>query len=78
MTDTQQERSAVKGVQKMTPSEAFVETLVANGVKDIFGIMGSAFMDAMDIFAPAGHPAGAGGPRAGRRAHGRRLRPGQR
>ncbi|GAA2093838.1 sulfoacetaldehyde acetyltransferase [Streptomyces albiaxialis] len=40
--------------QKMTPSEAFVETLVANGVTDIFGIMGSAFMDAMDIFAPAG------------------------
>ncbi|PMC17648.1 sulfoacetaldehyde acetyltransferase [Oligella urethralis] len=38
----------------MTPSEAFVETLVANGVRDIFGIMGSAFMDAMDIFAPAG------------------------
>lgn len=47
-------REAVKGVQKMTPSEAFVETLVANGVTDIFGIMGSAFMDAMDIFAPAG------------------------
>ena len=42
------------GPQKMTPSEAFVETLVANKVKDIFGIMGSAFMDAMDIFAPAG------------------------
>lgn len=39
---------------KMTPSEAFVETMVANGVTDIFGIMGSAFMDAMDIFAPAG------------------------
>jgi len=38
----------------MTPSEAFVETLVANEVTDIFGIMGSAFMDAMDIFAPAG------------------------
>ncbi len=47
-------RSAVTGVQKMTPSEAFVETLVANNVTDIFGIMGSAFMDAMDIFAPAG------------------------
>ncbi|MGI9025593.1 MAG: sulfoacetaldehyde acetyltransferase [Burkholderiaceae bacterium] len=47
-------RSAVTGVQKMTPSEAFVETMVANGVTDIFGIMGSAFMDAMDIFAPAG------------------------
>jgi len=47
-------RTVVTGVQKMTPSEAFVETLVANGVTDIFGIMGSAFMDAMDIFAPAG------------------------
>jgi len=42
------------GPQKMTPSEAFVETMAANDVKDIFGIMGSAFMDAMDIFAPAG------------------------
>ncbi len=39
---------------RMTPSEAFVETMVANGVKNIYGIMGSAFMDAMDIFAPAG------------------------
>jgi sulfoacetaldehyde acetyltransferase len=47
-------RKAVTGVQKMTPSEAFVETMVANGVREIFGIMGSAFMDAMDIFAPAG------------------------
>ncbi|GAA1635104.1 MULTISPECIES: sulfoacetaldehyde acetyltransferase [Brevibacterium] len=40
--------------QKITSSEAFVETMVANGVTDVFGIMGSAFMDAMDIFAPAG------------------------
>ena len=47
-------RSVVQGMQKMTPSEAFVETMVANGVTDMFGIMGSAFMDAMDIFAPAG------------------------
>jgi len=39
---------------RMTPSEAFVETMAANGVTDMFGIMGSAFMDAMDIFAPAG------------------------
>ncbi|WP_424948287.1 sulfoacetaldehyde acetyltransferase [Candidatus Spongiihabitans sp.] len=39
---------------KMTTSEAFVETMAAHGVTDIFGIMGSAFMDAMDIFAPAG------------------------
>ncbi|HEU0230077.1 MAG TPA: sulfoacetaldehyde acetyltransferase [Burkholderiaceae bacterium] len=42
------------GPQKMTPSEAFVETMAANGVTEMFGIMGSAFMDAMDIFAPAG------------------------
>ena len=47
-------RQAVQGLQKMTPSEAFVETMVANGVTHMFGIMGSAFMDAMDIFAPAG------------------------
>ena len=39
---------------RMTPSEAFVETMAAHGVTDIFGIMGSAFMDAMDIFEPAG------------------------
>ncbi|MGO4811481.1 sulfoacetaldehyde acetyltransferase, partial [Cupriavidus sp. 2MCAB6] len=45
---------ATAGPQAMTPSEAFVETLAANGVTDMFGIMGSAFMDAMDIFAPAG------------------------
>lgn len=47
-------REVVAGPTKMTPSEAFVETLVANGVTEMFGIMGSAFMDAMDIFAPAG------------------------
>ena len=54
LTPPADNRKVVTGVQKMTPSEAFVETLVANGVTDIFGIMGSAFMDAMDIFAPAG------------------------
>ena len=54
MSTPQDTRTAVTGVQKMTPSEAFVETMVANGVTDMFGIMGSAFMDAMDIFAPAG------------------------
>ncbi|WP_240618160.1 sulfoacetaldehyde acetyltransferase [Halomonas heilongjiangensis] len=52
--ENQDTRSVVQGKQTMTPSEAFVETLVANGVTDMFGIMGSAFMDAMDIFAPAG------------------------
>jgi len=39
---------------RMTPSEAFVETLVANGVTDVFGIVGSACMDALDIFPAAG------------------------
>ncbi|HUL07201.1 MAG TPA: sulfoacetaldehyde acetyltransferase, partial [Candidatus Acidoferrum sp.] len=36
------------------PSEAFVETLVAHGVTDIFGIVGSAYMDALDLFPAAG------------------------
>ena len=54
MSQVVDNRKVVSGVTKMTPSEAFVETLVANGTTDIFGIMGSAFMDAMDIFAPAG------------------------
>ena len=39
---------------KMTPSEAFVETLAAEGIKYIFGIVGSAYMDALDIFPDAG------------------------
>ena len=39
---------------QMTPSEAFVETLVSRGVKNVFGIVGSAYMDALDIFEPAG------------------------
>ncbi|MEI7612712.1 MAG: thiamine pyrophosphate-binding protein, partial [Betaproteobacteria bacterium] len=46
--------SEIGSKQKMTPSEAFVETLVANGVKDIFGIVGSAYMDAHDLFPLAG------------------------
>src|SRR5579864_4633221 len=40
--------------QRMTPSEALVETLTAHGVRDVFGIVGSAFMDALDIFPAAG------------------------
>ena len=39
---------------RMTASEAFVETLVAQGVKDVFGIVGSAYMDALDLFPAAG------------------------
>lgn len=40
--------------QKMGPSEALVETLSAHGVTHVFGIVGSAFMDALDIFPAAG------------------------
>jgi sulfoacetaldehyde acetyltransferase len=40
--------------QKMGPSEALVETLAVNGVTHVFGIVGSAFMDALDIFPAAG------------------------
>lgn len=39
---------------KMTPSEALIEQLVAEGVTDMFGIVGSAFMDALDLFPDAG------------------------
>jgi sulfoacetaldehyde acetyltransferase len=53
-TMTEQSRMVVTGRQKMTPSEAFVETLVAQGVKDVFGIVGSAYMDALDLFPLAG------------------------
>jgi sulfoacetaldehyde acetyltransferase len=51
---TEAKRLAVTGKQKMTPSEAFVETLVAQGVRDVFGIVGSAYMDALDLFELAG------------------------
>ena len=47
-------RMVVQGKQKMSASEAFVETLVAQGVTDVFGIVGSAYMDALDIFPAAG------------------------
>src|SRR5579872_7173515 len=39
---------------RMTPSEAFVETLRAEGVTLVPGIVGSAFMDALDLFPAAG------------------------
>ena len=45
---------AAGGKIRMTPSEAFAETLVAQGVKDTFGIVGSAYMDAHDLFPLAG------------------------
>lgn len=43
-----------EGLRKMTPSEAFVEILVAEGIKIVPGIVGSAYMDALDLFPEAG------------------------
>jgi len=40
--------------ERMTASEAFVETLKAQNVTECFGIVGSAFMDALDLFPDAG------------------------
>jgi len=60
MTDSQNlaakagARAVVTGRRTMTPSEAFVETLVAQGVTEVFGIVGSAYMDALDLFPLAG------------------------
>ena len=48
------DRRVTQGKTRMTPSEAFVETLVAQGVTDVFGIVGSAYMDALDLFPSAG------------------------
>lgn len=42
------------GKQKMTASEAIVETLVAEEVSHVAGIVGSAFMDLLDLFPDAG------------------------
>jgi len=54
-TMTEAKKLAVQtGKARMTPSEAFVETLRAQGVKDTFGIVGSAYMDAHDLFPLAG------------------------
>ncbi len=38
----------------MSPAEAFVETLVAQGVKQVFGMLGTGFLPAMDLFDLAG------------------------
>ncbi|CAN5860916.1 sulfoacetaldehyde acetyltransferase [soil metagenome] len=42
------------GPAKMTSSEAFVESLVAEGISTVPGVVGSAFMDALDLFPAAG------------------------
>ncbi len=39
---------------KMTTEEAFVKTLQRHGIKEVFGIIGSAFMPISDLFPEAG------------------------
>lgn len=39
---------------RMTPSEAMVEVMIEQGVTDVFGIVGSAYMDMLDLFPTAG------------------------
>jgi len=39
---------------RMSGSEAIAETLVAEGVNHVAGIVGSAFMDLLDLFPDAG------------------------
>ena len=66
-------RASANGPQDMTPSEAFVETLAANGVTDMFGIM-EARVHGCDGHLRAGrHPPDPGRARTGRGPHGRRL-----
>jgi len=49
-----QEVDAREKATLMSNSEAFVETLRSHNVKEMFGIVGSAFMDALDLFPRAG------------------------
>jgi sulfoacetaldehyde acetyltransferase len=51
--ESETNRIQVKKV-KMAPSEAIVETLVAEGIDHISGILGSAFMDMLDLLPTAG------------------------
>src|SRR5271166_6577483 len=53
-TIQRESNAVIQSSQKMGPSEALVETLAINGVTHVFGIVGSAFMDALDIFPAAG------------------------
>jgi sulfoacetaldehyde acetyltransferase len=54
MAKVEKELQAMKTKKlKMTPSEAIVETLLAEGIDQIYGILGSAFMDMLDLLPAA-------------------------
>jgi sulfoacetaldehyde acetyltransferase len=57
MTEAENLESAARraaGKRRMGAPEAFVETLVAHQVKDVFGIIGSPRLEAVDLFSGAG------------------------
>lgn len=55
MVKAEKELKVMQGKKlKMTPSEAIVETLLAEGIDQIYGILGSAFMDMLDLLPTAG------------------------
>lgn len=55
MAKVEKELQAIKTKKiKMTPSEAIVETLLAEGIDQMYGILGSAFMDMLDLLPAAG------------------------
>ncbi len=41
-------------MNNLSPSEALVEVMAKNKVENVFGIVGSAYMDALDLFPEAG------------------------
>lgn len=53
-SETNIRRTVASDTMRMTPSKTFVETRVANGVTEVFGIVCSACMDDLDIFPTAG------------------------
>ncbi|WP_085521953.1 sulfoacetaldehyde acetyltransferase [Tuberibacillus sp. Marseille-P3662] len=52
MAKTEAELTGTK--LKLTPSEAIVEQLLAEGINQIYGILGSAYMDMLDLMPTAG------------------------
>src|SRR5690606_21231711 len=48
------ERRRMRMKRTVTGSEAFVEALRLEGVEVVFGMVGSAFMDPLDLFPRAG------------------------
>ena len=59
----------------LTGSEILWATLAGEGITTVFGYPGGAILPIYDALRKFHHPPRPRAPRAGRRAHGRRLRP---